>query len=82
MKITEQNFIKEISLGNEKALEYCMLHYAALDCGLVRSVIHRHIGSLTQYEEDCINEVFFAVWENIASYRPEKKTLSPTGSQG
>ena len=72
MKITEQNFIKEISLGNEKALEYCMLHYG----GLVRSVIHRHIGSLTQYEEDCINEVFFAVWENIASYRPEKNPFA------
>ena len=63
MKITEQNFIKEISLGNEKALEYCMLHYG----GLVRSVIHRHIGSL---------KVFFAVWENITSYRPEKNPFA------
>ena len=72
MKITEQNFINEISLGNEKALEYCMLHYG----GLVRSVIHRHIGNLTQYEEDCINEVFFAVWEHIDSYRPEKNPFA------
>lgn len=72
MKITEQNFIKEISLRNEKALEYCMLHYG----GLVRSVIRRHIGSLTQYEEDCINEVFFAVWEHIDSYRPEKNPFA------
>lgn len=72
MKITEQNFIKQISLGNEKALEYCMLHYG----GLVRSVVHRHIGSLAHYEEDCINEVFFAVWENIDSYRPDRNPFA------
>ena len=30
MKITEQNFIKQIIQGNEKALEYCMLHYGGL----------------------------------------------------
>lgn len=72
MKITEKNFIKQLNNGNERALEYVMLHYG----GLVKSVVHRHLYSLTQYEEDCINEVFFAVWNHISSYQPEKSIFA------
>ena len=55
MKITEQNFITQIIQGNEKALEYCMYHYG----GLVRAVVRRHLGSLSKFEDECINDVFF-----------------------
>ncbi len=72
MKITDKNFIKQLNNGNERALEYVMLHYG----GLVKSVIHRHLYSMTQYEEDCINEVFFAVWNYISSYQPEKSSFA------
>ena len=51
MKITEQNFITQIIQGNEKALEYCMYHYG----GLVRAVVRRHLGSLSKFEDECIN---------------------------
>lgn len=72
MKITEKNFIKQLNNGNERALEYVMLHYG----GLVKSVVHRHLYNLTQYEEDCINEVFFAVWNHISSYQPERSSFA------
>jgi len=72
VKITENNYIKQLNKGNERALEYVMQHYG----GLVKSVIHRHLYSLTQYEEDCINEVFFAVWNHISSYQPEKSSFA------
>lgn len=72
MKITEKNFIKQLNHGNERALEYVMLQYG----GLVKSVVHRHLYNMTQYEEDCINEVFFAVWNNISSYQPEKSSFA------
>ena len=72
MKVTEKNFIKQLNNRNERALEYVMQHYG----GLVKSVIHRHLYSLTQYEEDCINEVFFAVWSHISSYQPEKSSFA------
>lgn len=72
MKITEQNFIAQIIQGNEKALEYCMLHYG----GLVRAVVHRYLGSLSQFEDECINDVFFAVWEHADSYRSDKNPFS------
>ena len=64
MKINESNFVEELSYRNEKALEYVMVHYG----GLVKSVTHRYLNVLSQYEEECINDVFFAVWEHIDSY--------------
>lgn len=64
MKIKESNFVEELSHRNEKALEYVMVHYG----GLVKSVVHRYLNVLSQYEEECINDVFFAVWEHIDSY--------------
>lgn len=72
MKITEHNFIQQMSRGNEKALEYVMLHYG----GLVKSVVHRYLYSLSQYEEECINDIFYAVWSNITSYQPEKNPFA------
>ena len=78
MKITEQNFINEISLGNEKALEYCMLHYG----GLVRSVIHRHIGNLTLSMKRIASTRYSSQYGNILIPTVRRKIPLPTGSQG
>ena len=72
MKITEQNFVQELSRRNEQALEYVMIHYG----GLVKSVTHRYLNILSQYEEECISDVFFAVWNNIDSFRPERNPFA------
>lgn len=61
-----------MAAGNEKALEYTMLHYG----GLVKSVVHRFLYQLPQLEEDCINDVFFAVWNNITAYQPDKNPFA------
>ena len=75
MKITEQNFVQELKRQNESALEYVMTHYD----GLVKSVAHRYLNVLSQYEEKCINDVFLAVWNHIDSFQPERnqKDISP-----
>lgn len=72
MKINEQNFISQLVQKNEKALEYCMLHYG----GLVKSVLHRYLGSLPCLEEECCNDVFLAVWDHASSYQPEKNPFA------
>ena len=72
MKVTEQNFINQIIHGNEKALEYCMLHYG----GLVKTVVRRHLGDLSRFEDECINDVFFAVWQHADSYRSDKNSFA------
>lgn len=72
MKVTEENFIPLLCRKYEKALEYCMLHYG----GLVKAVVHRYLGSLPQYEEECQNDVFFAVWNHIDAYDPERNPFA------
>lgn len=72
MKVTEENFIPLLCRKHEKALEYCMLHYG----GLVKAVVHRYLGSLPQYEEECQNDVFFAVWNHIDAYDPERNPFA------
>lgn len=72
MKITEQNFVRQMEQGNEKALEYAMLHYG----GLVKSVVYRYLGTLAQYQDECINDVFYAVWNHISSFQPEKNAFA------
>ena len=75
MKINESNFVEELSHRNEKALEYVMVHYG----GLVKSVTHRYLNVLSQYEEECINDVFFAVWEHIDSYDSARNPFATKG---
>ena len=72
MKITEQNFVQELSKRNEEALSYVMLHYG----GLVKSVTRRYLNVLSRYEEECISDVFFAVWTHIDSFQPERNPFA------
>ena len=72
MKITEQNFVRELKRQNESALEYVMTHYG----GLVKSVADRYLNVLSQYEEECINDVFLAVWNHIDSCQPERNPFA------
>ncbi len=72
MKVTEDNFVPLLCQKHEKALEYCMLHYG----GLVKAVIHRYLGNLPEYGEECQNDVFFAVWNHIDAYDPQRNPFS------
>ena len=47
MKINQENFVKELRKGNEKALLYVIDEYG----GLLRSVIRRHLFALPDRQE-------------------------------
>ncbi|MDO5155960.1 MAG: sigma-70 family RNA polymerase sigma factor [Eubacteriales bacterium] len=72
MKITERNYLKQLKRGNEAALIYVMEQYGSL----VQFVVRRHLYSLSQYEDDCVNEVFYAVWTHISNYKEEKNSFA------
>ena len=71
MKINEENFIAQLKFRNEKALVYVIDNYGRI----VKSVVKKHLFSLEYYQEECINDVFLAVWENIDSFRPERSSF-------
>ena len=71
MKINEDNFVEQLRFRNEKALEYVIDNYGRI----VKSIVKKHLFSLQDYQEECINDVFLAVWENIESYRPMRSSF-------
>lgn len=71
MKITEENFIKQLKNKNEKALEYVIDNYA----WILKTVIKKHLFKLPNYYEECMNDCLLGIWENINYYDPEKSSF-------
>ncbi|GED18150.1 sigma-70 family RNA polymerase sigma factor [Aneurinibacillus migulanus] len=70
MRIDENNFIKEIKRGNAKALEFVVDNYSNLVFKVVGGVLNT--GFHFQYVEECSNDIFWSVWNNINSFDEEK----------
>lgn len=71
MKINETNYIKQLQLHNEKALLYVIKTYG----GLLRSIVSKHLYALPASQEECLNDIFYAIWKNISSFKEEKSTF-------
>lgn len=71
MKITSENYISELKKHNESALSYIIEEYG----GLVKSVVGKHLYALPQYQEECMSDIFFQVWNNIRYYDGMKSSF-------
>jgi len=60
-----------IKKRNEKGMELLINEYAPL----IKSIVKRHLYNLPQYHEECINDVYLGIWNNIASFDKEKNIL-------
>jgi RNA polymerase sigma-70 factor (ECF subfamily) len=71
MNINATNFVEQMQRKNEAALMYVVDEYG----GLLKSVIRKTMPYQKNLQEDCLNEVLFAVWEHIDSFHPGKNTF-------
>lgn len=71
MKITEKNFVRNLEDRNEKALEYVIDNYGAL----VKAIVKKYISKLDNIQEECINDIFLAVWYGIDKYDSERSSF-------
>ena len=71
MKIDESNFIRQIYKKNEKALLYVIEQYG----GLLHSIVRKHLYSFPDLQEECLNDILMAIWENIGSFDESKNTF-------
>ena len=69
MKITEDNFIRELQRKNEKALEYTVRKHG----GLLKAVIRRILYDHPEDAEECLYDVIMKIWEHIDSYNGKGK---------
>lgn len=62
MRCTEKNFIKRLKQHKEEAMEYVIDEYMPY----VKAVVHKILipTGRTDLVEDCISNVFLAVWQN------------------
>lgn len=70
MKIDESNFVKHIKKKNEKALEFAVDNYSNIVFKIVRTVLNSTAD--TENVEECVSDVFMAVWNNINSFDTKK----------
>lgn len=72
MNITQENFAFHLAQKNERALEYVLDNYG----GLVKAIVKKHLYNLAAYQEECIDDVFLAVWNNCRSFDPARNTFA------
>lgn len=63
--------IKYIKKKKEKGMELLIDNYR----GIITAVVRRYLGVLTNYEEECIDDVLMSVWNNIKSFDKSKNTF-------
>lgn len=68
MKIDELNYIDQLRMKNEKALEYVIDNYG----WIIKTVVKKHLYNLTNVQEECINDILLGIWNNISSFNKEK----------
>ena len=68
MRINEKNFIKYLNKKNEKALDYIVDTYG----GLIKAIVSKHLYNLSDYHDECINDILLAIWNGIDKYDEKK----------
>ncbi|MCT4563368.1 MAG: sigma-70 family RNA polymerase sigma factor [Maledivibacter sp.] len=71
MKITEQNFILHLKNRDEKALEYVIDIYG----WIIKSIVKKHLYNLESHQEECINDIFLGIWNNVHRFNEDKGTF-------
>lgn len=64
MRITEDNFISQLKMKNEKSLDYILDNYG----WIIKSIVKKHLYNLESFQDECINDVLLAIWYNIESF--------------
>lgn len=67
----DEEIYKLIKNRNEKGMELLINEYAPL----IKAIVKKHLYNLPQYHEECINDVYFGIWNNITSFDKEKNIL-------
>ena len=63
--------IKFIKKRNEEGMKLLIDNYG----GLITSIVRKHLSSLENYEEECIDDILLSVWYNINNFNKVKSSL-------
>lgn len=68
MRCNSKNFLRRLQKQKEDALEYVIEHYTSL----VNAVAYKVLSGISKDAiDDCVNDVFLAVWQNAGQFKGE-----------
>lgn len=73
MEIKDTNCVRQLKKRNIKALEFIIDKYGNLVYSVVRKVLNKDF--YKSYVEECTNDVFLSMWNNIGSFDEAKGNL-------
>lgn len=69
--IDEENYITFLKKKDEKALGYVIDTYG----WIIKYEVKRQLYGLESFQEECINDIFMAIWENSHSFDPKRSSF-------
>ncbi len=69
--INNENFIYELKMRNEDALNFIIDYYG----NLLFQISYKYLKS-SELSKECINDVLLKIWDSIEQYNPEKSSFS------
>lgn len=69
--MNNKKLIKGIIKKDEKALEYLIDEYG----WVVKTVVYKYLYNFKNLQEECINDIFLRIWNNIKYYDSEQSSL-------
>lgn len=67
----DEVLIKYIKKKNPKGMDMLIDNYG----GIITSVVRTHLGTLINYEEECVSDVLLSIWESADGYDKDKSTF-------
>lgn len=68
MRCNSKNFVRRLQKQKEDALEYVIEQYSSL----VNAVAYKVLSGISKDAiDDCVNDVFLAVWQNVGQFKGE-----------
>lgn len=71
MDITDNELVRLIAQKDEDAFSELVTRYG----GLIRAIVKYHLKDISMWQDDCINDILFAVWQNIDRFDAGKNSL-------
>ena len=68
MRANEDNFIRLIRQRKEEGILYVIETYG----GLIHSVVRKRLSGFPDRAEECMNDIFLGIWQNIDSFDEKK----------
>ena len=64
MKINKENYVVQLRLHNEKALEFLIMEHGEQ----LVSIIRKHLFTLPHLQQECLADTVAAIWNHMDSY--------------